>query len=47
MSKLRFFVNGNNLFVWSKVETKDPELQDNGLAYPIPRTFSAGFNINF
>lgn len=47
MSKLRFFVNGNNLFVWDNVKVNDPELQDNGLAYPIPRTYSAGFNINF
>ena len=47
MSKLRIFVNGNNLYVWSKVKQKDPEVQDNGLAYPIPRTYSAGLNINF
>lgn len=47
MSKLRFFVNGNNLFVWDNIKVNDPELQDNGLAYPIPRTFSAGFNLNF
>ena len=47
MSKLRIFVNGNNLFVWDKVKIKDPEIQDNGLAYPIQRTFSAGFNLNF
>ncbi len=47
MSKLRIFVNGNNLYVWDKVKQKDPEVQDNGLAYPIPRTYSAGFNINF
>lgn len=47
MSKLRLFVNGNNLYVWSKVKTKDPEIQDNGLAYPLQRTFSAGFNLNF
>jgi len=46
-SKVRFFVNGNNLFVWSNVKDKDPELQENGLAYPIPRTYSVGLNLNF
>lgn len=47
MSKLRFFVNGNNLFVWDNVKVNDPELQENGVAYPIPRTVSAGINVNF
>ena len=47
ISKARIFVNGNNLYCWDKVDQKDPELQDNGLAYPIQRTFSAGLNLNF
>ncbi len=47
ISKARIFVNGNNLYCWDKVGQKDPEIQDNGLAYPIQRTFSAGLNLNF
>ena len=47
MSKARIFVNGNNLYCWDKIEVMDPELRDNGLAFPIQRTFSMGFNISF
>lgn len=47
MSKARIFVNGHNLYSWDDVGFQDPELQDDGLAYPIQRTFSAGLNISF
>lgn len=47
MKGARIFVNGHNLLVWDKVKQKDPEIQDNGLAYPILRTFSMGLNVRF
>jgi TonB-linked SusC/RagA family outer membrane protein len=47
MTKARIFVNGNNLYCWDKIDFKDPEIQDNGLAYPIQRTISAGLNLSF
>jgi len=47
MSKARIFLNGNNLLVWDKIGVNDPELMDNGLAFPIQRSFSAGLNISF
>ena len=47
MSKARVFVNGNNLYVWDKIGVMDPELRDDGLTFPIQRTFSMGFNVSF
>jgi TonB-linked SusC/RagA family outer membrane protein len=47
MTKARIFVNGSNLYCRTKLDHKDPELQDDGLAYPIPRVFSAGLNLHF
>jgi hypothetical protein len=47
MSKARVFVNGNNLYCWDKIGIFDPELRDNGLAFPIQRTLSVGLNISF
>jgi len=47
MSKARIFVNGNNLYCWDKLGVFDPELSDAGTAFPIQRTFSAGFNVSF
>ena len=47
MSKARVFLNGNNLLVWDKMKVVDPELMDNGLAFPIQRTISLGLNVSF
>lgn len=47
ISTARLFVNGNNVFLWDKVEQKDPEAQDNGLSYPLQRSFSVGLNVKF
>jgi TonB-linked SusC/RagA family outer membrane protein len=47
VSAARLFVNGNNMFLWDKVGQKDPEAQDNGLSYPIQRSFSIGLNVKF
>ncbi len=43
----RIYLNGHNLMVWDKVKQKDPEIQDNGLAYPILKTVSLGLNVKF
>jgi TonB-linked SusC/RagA family outer membrane protein len=47
MKGARVFLNGHNLAVWDKVKHKDPEIQDNGIAYPILRSFSIGLNAKF
>lgn len=47
ISTARLFVNGNNVFLWDKVKQKDPEAQDNGLSYPLQRSFSVGLNVKF
>lgn len=47
ISTARLFVNGNNVFLWDKVDQKDPEAQDNGLSYPLQRSFSVGLNVKF
>ena len=47
MSKARIFLNGNNLLVWDKIGVMDPELRDDGLAFPVQRTVSVGLNISF
>jgi len=47
ISAARLFVNGNNVFLWDKVKQKDPEAQDNGLSYPLQRSFSVGLNVKF
>lgn len=47
MSKLRLFVNGNYLYTWDNVNTKDPDGPDGAMNYPLRRTFSVGFNISF
>ena len=47
MSRARIFLNGNNLYCWDKIGVFDPELKDDGLAFPIQRTFSVGLNISF
>jgi TonB-linked SusC/RagA family outer membrane protein len=49
VSKLRVFVNGQNLFTWSpqfRLTHLDPE-NDRAYGYPITRTFSFGANITF
>lgn len=47
MTGARIFINGNNVFVWDNVSQKDPEIQDNGLSYPLQRTFSLGLSAKF
>lgn len=47
MESLRFYVQGNNLWSWSKFDLWDPELASEGLNYPIQRTFNVGVNVTF
>ncbi len=55
----RFYVNGSNLFVWTKYSGFDPEVDTNKvkdgipsagidyLSYPKARTFAVGLNVTF
>jgi len=48
MDGIRFFLRGSNLFTFSKFKLWDPELNtNNGAAYPIMKSISAGFEIKF
>ncbi|RXK85749.1 SusC/RagA family TonB-linked outer membrane protein [Filimonas effusa] len=42
----RAYVNGSNLFVWSRFKMWDPEMGGNGLGYPVQRVFNMGLNFN-
>jgi len=43
----RFYIQGQNVFTFSKFKLWDPELNtDNGTSYPNVRTFSVGVNFN-
>jgi TonB-linked SusC/RagA family outer membrane protein len=44
---LRFYVNGTNLFLWSKFKLWDVEMAGNGLGYPIQKVFNLGLNVTF
>jgi len=52
ISKLRIFINAENAFTWTALETKyvDPEqaISDvNGRTYPFSKTYSIGLNLTF
>lgn len=47
MEKLRLYVQGYNLFCWSKFDLWDPEMAGNGLGYPIQRVYNFGLNLTF
>ena len=47
IDNLRFYLQGNNLFCWSKFDLWDPELAGEGLNYPIQRTLNIGINVTF
>jgi hypothetical protein len=42
----RAYINGSNLFVWSKFDMWDPEMGGEGLGYPVQRVFNMGINFN-
>jgi len=48
VSSIRLFVRGSNLLTFSKFKLWDPELETtDGLKYPIMKSVSFGFNVNF
>ncbi|QHI36528.1 TonB-dependent receptor SusC [Kordia antarctica] len=49
LSGLRVYVQGTNLVTWTKWRGFDPESNQNTgfFDYPVPRTFSLGFDLNF
>lgn len=47
MQKVRFYVNGTNLFTMSKFKMWDVEMGGNGLGYPVQRIYNLGINASF
>lgn len=50
VSNLRVFVQGNNLFIWTKWRGRDPEAGATNInlsEFPNPRTITGGLQINF
>jgi hypothetical protein len=50
ISNLRFYVQGTNLFLWTKWRGRDPEAGATNInisEFPNPRTFTAGLDITF
>lgn len=48
LSNVRFYAKGSNLLTFSKFDLWDPELNtSNGAMYPIMKSFSLGFDVNF
>ena len=46
-NRVRFYVNGSNLFSWSKFDLWDVEMAGDGLGYPIQRVINLGAQISF
>ncbi|MGJ1411547.1 SusC/RagA family TonB-linked outer membrane protein [Sphingobacterium thalpophilum] len=46
-SKVRLYVNGNNLFTWDKVKLFDPEENYGSPGYPLMATYNFGVNVGF
>lgn len=47
MSDVRLYVNGTNLFTWSKFKLWDVEMAGNGLRYPIQKVFNVGLTLSY
>lgn len=48
MSGLKVYLNGNNLYTWSKIDNFDPEVvNESGDVYPQQSVYNLGVNINF
>jgi TonB-linked SusC/RagA family outer membrane protein len=47
MEKVRLYLSGSNLAVFSAFKMWDPEMAGNGLNYPLQRVFNIGANIEF
>lgn len=47
LSNCQFYINGNNLFTWTKVDKRvDPETQSNSV-YPIVKRYNLGVRLSF
>jgi TonB-linked SusC/RagA family outer membrane protein len=46
-SNVRIYASGNNLGILSAFKMWDPEMGDNGLAYPLQRVINFGINVEF
>jgi TonB-linked SusC/RagA family outer membrane protein len=47
MKNIRFYASGTNLFVISRFKLWDPEMGNNGLAYPLQRVINLGVTVEF
>lgn len=47
ISKLRVYVSGTNLAIWSKFKQWDAELAGNALNYPLQRVYNFGVQVGF
>ena len=48
VGELRIYVNGSNLFTWSKINNFDPEMvNSSGSVYPQQSVYNFGINVNF
>lgn len=47
VSNLRIYLNGMNLYAWSKFKLWDTEMGGNGLGYPIQAVYNVGINVGF
>jgi TonB-linked SusC/RagA family outer membrane protein len=47
MKNIRLYASGTNLFVISKFKMWDPEMGNNGLAYPLQRVINLGVTVEF
>jgi len=47
VSNLRIYMNGMNLYAWSKFKMWDVEMGGNGLGYPIQAVYNVGINVGF
>ena len=43
----RIYLSGSNLLTFSKFKLWDPEMQGNGLGYPIQRVYNLGVHVTF
>ncbi|SEM53203.1 TonB-linked outer membrane protein, SusC/RagA family [bacterium A37T11] len=47
IEKARLYVNGMNLFLWSRFKLWDVEMGGNGLGYPLQRVINMGVQLSF
>ncbi len=47
IKNLRVYVNGTNLFCWTKFDLWDVEMGGNGLGYPVQKVLNAGILVSF